>query len=148
MQRKPSSMRVDFYVMSGRFTDPLTVAAILCGKAWPACGRLAVVGSAAQLDELDERLWHEPDGRFLPHTRLQPDQQDTPTDHAFIALCEQAPENTDVMINLQPDGPMPEGRYQRILEIVPQHESLKQALRQRWRNWQGRGVELHHHELK
>ena len=133
--------------MTGRYTDPLFVAAVLCGRAWPACGTLSIVGESGQLNELDERLWHEPNGRFLPHSRVQANESSSLADSAIL-LSEQAPAACDLLINLQPDGPLPEGDYTRILEIVPQDESLKQALRTRWKNWKQRGAELHHHKLK
>ncbi|MEM7053749.1 MAG: DNA polymerase III subunit chi, partial [Pseudomonadota bacterium] len=133
--------------MSGRYTDPLFVAAVLCGRAWPACGRLTIVGEPGQLNELDERLWHEPAGRFLPHSRTEAGENSALADNT-IMLSEQAPQACDVLINLQPNGPLAEGRYTRILEIVPQDEPLKQALRQRWMSWKQRGAELHHHRLK
>ena len=140
-------MRVDFYEMSGRYTDPLFVAAVLCGRAWPACGKLTIVGSAGQLNELDERLWHEPAGRFLPHARADAADRQSLADNAIL-LSEQAPAACNLLINLQPDAALPEGDYTRILEIVPQDEQLKQALRQRWMDWKQRGAELHHHRLK
>ena len=143
-------MRVDFYEMSGRYTDPLFVAAILSGRAWPACGRLTIVGSADQLTDLDERLWHEPPGRFLPHVRI--DAGDTgqawTASSTAIVLTETAPETSDVLINLQPDGPLPDGHYTRVLEIVPPQEELRRHLRQRWTTWKQRGADLHHHRLK
>jgi hypothetical protein len=62
-------MRVDFYEMGGRFSDPLYVAGVLVSKAWPATREIAVVGNAADLAKLDEQLWAQPQGRFLPHDR-------------------------------------------------------------------------------
>ena len=143
-------MRVDFYEMSGRYTDPLFVAAILSGRAWPDCGRLTIVGNGDQLTDLDERLWHEPPGRFLPHVRIAARESDQTwaASSTAIVLTESAPEASDVLINLQPDGPLPEGRYTRVLEIVPQQEELRRHLRQRWTGWKQRGAELHHHLLK
>ncbi len=141
-------MRVDFYEMKGRYTDPLFVAAVLSGRAWPSCGRLAIVGGPEQLDQLDERLWHEPKGRFLPHIRIRSGQQPDSTADRTIVLSEQSPDHSDVLINLVPEGALPAGQFTRVLEIVPQDETLKQALRQRWSDWKQRGADLHHHVLK
>ncbi|WP_376695884.1 DNA polymerase III subunit chi [Wenzhouxiangella sp. EGI_FJ10305] len=133
-------MRVDFYEMGGRFTDPLYVAGVLVSKAWPATRDIAVVGSAGDLTRLDEQLWSQPEGRFLPHER-------GPT-KAPIRLLEDAPDEAGILINLDPASPLPGGRFQRILEIVPPDESLKQKLRERWKAWKQRGAELQHHVLK
>ena len=133
-------MRVDFYEMSGRFTDPLFVAGVLIGRAWPKAKNVAVVAERAQLDELDERLWSEPAGRFLPHGI---DQSEAP-----IRLLEDAPDQADILINLDPGAPLPGGRFERILELIPPDESIKARLRERWMAWKERGAEVHHHVLK
>ena len=133
-------MRVDFYEMAGRFQDPLEVAAVLVGKAWPETRDIAVVGAAPQLAEFDDRLWKVPSGRFLPHgigDELAP-----------IRLLESAPASAALLINLDPAGPMPEGRFERVLEIVPPEESARAHLRERWKAWTSAGAELHHHKLK
>jgi len=133
-------MRVDFYEMGGRFSDPLYVAGVLVSKAWPSTRDIAVVGSSDDLANLDEQLWATPDGRFLPHERGG--------SNAPIRLLDRAPEQAGILINLDPAAPLPVGRYQRILEIVPPDESLKQKLRERWMAWKERGAELQHHVLK
>lgn len=133
-------MRVDFYEMSGRFDDPLKVAGVLVSKAWPDQQPIAVVGSAAQLDQLDAQLWQGPNGRFLPHERGG--------QRAPIQLVENPPGQAAILINLDSHAPLPQGRYDRVLEIVPPDESLKQKLRERWLAWKQRGAELHHHVLK
>ncbi|NEZ04562.1 DNA polymerase III subunit chi [Wenzhouxiangella sp. XN201] len=133
-------MRVDFYEMGGRFSDPLYVAGVLVSKAWPATREIAVVGNAADLARLDEQLWTQPQGRFLPHERGET--------KAPIRLLEVAPEKAGILINLDPAAPLPDGRFERILEIVPPDESLKQKLRERWMAWKQRGAELQHHVLK
>ncbi|MDT8410247.1 MAG: DNA polymerase III subunit chi [Wenzhouxiangellaceae bacterium] len=132
--------RVDFYEMSGRFTDPLDVVGVLVGKAFPATGNIAVVGRRAQLAELDQRLWEKPGGRFLPHG--------IDDEHAPIRLLEQPPQQAELLINLDAEAPLPSGRYERVLEIVPPGEDARPRLRQRWRDWSRQGAELHHHLLK
>ena len=133
-------MRVDFYEMGGRFTDPLFVAGVLVGRAWPKAASVAVVAPRAQLEALDEQLWKLPEGRFLPHGIDQPE--------APIQLLEDAPDAAAVLINLDPSAPLPGGRFERILEIIPPDESLKQPLRERWKAWKARGADVHHHILK
>jgi DNA polymerase-3 subunit chi len=133
-------MRVDFYEMSGRFNDPLFVAGVLVSRAWPASAPVAVVGNRGQLEQLDEQLWSEPNGRFLPHGINDA--------KAPIRLLEEAPDAAAVLINLDPRAPLPGGLFERVLEIVPPEESLKQPLRERWKAWKQKGAELHHHVLR
>lgn len=133
-------MRVDFYEMGGRFRDPLEVVCILAGKAWPDSAPVAIVGPRSALDDLDRRLWQTPSGRFLPHGIDDP--------AAPIVLGETAPDQAAVVINLDPESPLPEGRYERVLEIVPPTESARPALRKRWKDWKERGAEVHHHTLR
>ncbi|MCA1779684.1 MAG: DNA polymerase III subunit chi [Xanthomonadaceae bacterium] len=133
-------MRIDFYEMSGRFTDPLEVVGVLIGKAFPATCDIAVVGDRDMLAELDQRLWDKPAGRFLAHGI---DDQQAP-----IRLLNQAPAHAALLINLDAEAPLPDGRYDRVLEIVPPGEDARPRLRQRWRDWNRTGAELHHHLLK
>ncbi len=132
-------MRVDFYQMSGRFDDPLFVASVLVGRAWPKAASVAVVAPRGKLEQLDALLWEQPEGRFLPH-EVGP--------QAPIRLLEDAPDQAEVLINLDPTAPLPGGRFERVLEIVPPDESLKEKLRARWKAWMERGADLHHHVLK
>jgi len=133
-------MRVDFYQLSGRFSDPLFVATVLVGRAWPKAAKVAIVAPNEQLQILDKRLWSEPKGRFLPHGINQK--------NAPILLAEDAPDSADVLINLDPNAPLPGGRFERILELVPSDEQMREKLRERWRAWKQRGAELNHHVLK
>ncbi len=135
-----SPPRVDFYQMSGRFRDPLEVAGILVGKAFPTTREIFVVGNPAQLEMLDRQLWAKPGGRFLPHG--------IDDELAPIRLTESPPARAELLINLAPEAVLPGGDYRRVLEIVPPDESLKQHLRRRWTDWKARGAELHHHVLK
>ena len=135
-----SHPRIDFYEMSGRFTDPVEVAGVLVGKAFPATRDIAVVADDAQLEALNARLWEKPDGRFLPHGI---DDATAP-----IRLVGTAPEQATLLINLSAEAELPTGSYQRVLEIVPPDEQAKKRLRQRWTEWKALGADLHHHVLK
>lgn len=133
-------MRVDFYEISGRFTDALFVACVLVGRAWPKARTIAIVAARADLEQLDQRLWSEPQGRFLPHGMGQ--------SQAPIQLAEAAPEQAEVLINLKPAAALPDGRFGRVLELVPANETARDLLRKRWLAWKQRGADMHHHLLK
>lgn len=133
-------MRVDFYLLGGSHRDPLKFTCALIGKAWPGVKRIAVVGPRAALTALDERLWHEPRGRFIPH--------DIDTGPAPILLLETAPERADILINLDGEAPLPRGDFARVVEIVPQDEQVREILRKRWLAWKQKGADIQHHALK
>jgi DNA polymerase III subunit chi len=133
-------MRVDFYEMSGRFTDPLFVTGVLVGRAWPAAKSVAIVAPATQLKQLDEYLWRQPEQRFLPH--------EIGSATAPISLLEDAPDAAEILINLDPTAPLPGGRFERVLEIIPPDEEIRKRLRERWSAWKQRGAEVRHHLLK
>ncbi len=133
-------MRVDFYEMSGRFSDPLFVAGVLVGRAWPDSGSVAIVAPRAMLEQLDKQLWETPEGRFLPHA--------IGNSNAPIQLLEDAPDQADILINLDPDAPLPGGRFERILELIPPDGEVKEKLRERWKAWKQRNADVHHHVLK
>lgn len=133
-------MRVDFYQVSGRFHDPLEVASILIGKAFPETSDIVVVGPSTLLEELDQRLWETPQGRFLAHG--------IEDGRAPIQLRREPPDRAGILINLDADADLPVGSFERVLEIVPDDELVKSRLRRRWKDWKSRGAELHHHVLK
>lgn len=133
-------MRVDFYLLGGSYRDPLEFACALIARAWTGKEKIAVVGPPAALAALDEQLWHQPAGRFLPH--------DIDPGSAPIALLEAPPDRADILINLNGHDPLPDGEYARVVEIVPRDETGRRLLRERWRAWRQRRAELRHHALK
>jgi DNA polymerase-3 subunit chi len=134
------ALQVDFYQMGGRFADPLTVAALLVSKAWPKLADIAIVAESEQLSQLDQALWSTPTGRFFPHG--------VDDDTAPIRLVSQAPNKAQLLINLNPDAPLPDGDFERVCELVPATDQAREPLRERWRAWQARGATLKHHALK
>lgn len=133
-------MQVDFYQMGGRFIDPILVTCLLVGKAWPKVNDIAIVTTTDQVTALDEALWASADGRFFPHG--------TGEGSAPIQILTQAPHSAELLINLDPASPLPQGEYARVLEIVPATEDAREPLRERWRAWKSKGATLNHHALK
>ena len=133
-------MQVDFYQMGGRFIDPVMVTCLLVGKAWPSVSDIAIVTTPDQVEALDDALWSSAQGRFFPH--------ETGAGIAPIQILTQAPRSAQLLINLDPSSPLPEGEYARVLEIVPATEEAREPLRDRWRAWKAKGAALNHHALK
>lgn len=131
-------MQVDFYLLDRG--DPLDLTVRLAARAWPSHSPLVITGSAAQLVDLDERLWRRPDGRFLPHGI---DDASAP-----IRLQTSAPVAAAAWINLDGDGPVSGEGFERVLEIVSGDEPARAAARERYRAWREAGANIRHHKLK
>jgi DNA polymerase III subunit chi len=136
--------RVDFYVLQDvdlaaarRFACRLAAKAVSTGQ------RVHIhTGAPDQAAELDELLWHYPEGRFLPHGR----EDDQIAGRAPLVVGWSAPEQpAGVLINLAVDVPTFFGRFDRVAEIVV--DANRDAGRQRYRFYRDRGFPLHDHRL-
>ena len=142
------------------FNVPTPVAYLcrLLRKATHAGQRAWVLLPPALAHELDVALWTFAPEEFIAHARHASTkaEESGPGDlpahlwqRAPVVLSDQlVPQASDwpLLINLL--EPVPEGfeRFQRLIEIVPQDEALKQAARLRWRHYSQRGLALQHHD--
>lgn len=103
------------------------------------------------LQRFDRLLWgFEPDA-FIPHVTI---------DHPLAAQTpillsslppephKDAPSNNAWLLNLDSTCPPTSTLFHRVLEIVSNQESDKQAARQRWRQYQQWQCELRAHQIK
>ncbi len=90
---------------------------------------------ATQCKQLDERLWCEPAGSFLPHAI---------GDNAPIQLGHgEAPDDQhDVLVNLAAEAPNFFGRFERVVEPIIGRDDSRRAGRQRWQYYQQRGYQM------
>lgn len=131
-------MRVDFYLLERG--DPLVVTTRLAARAWPEFRPLVITGSEQTLAKLDERLWREPGGRFLPHG--------IEDERAPIRLQTTRPTTATAWINLADGRDIPTGPFRRVLEIVSADEASRSAARRRYKAWRDQGAEINHHKMK
>src|SRR5690625_686704 len=105
-----------------------------------------------RLRRLDQRLWKFEPTAFIPHVY----HQDADAVSAAIVLSSQDPSTLLVsrkdaqppwLLNLDLACPPSYEQFQRILEIVSEHETDKQAARERWRQYQGAGHTVRAHKL-
>ena len=142
--------QVDFYLLATPGLDARRLACRLALMSWERGHHTAVVvDSGAAAREMDELMWESPAGRFLPHERDT--ENKTGSAPVFITLMpglnEARLEQTGVVINLCPE-PVPEpGRFQRLLEIVPQQDSERENSRQKFRDYRDQGIEPRMHEI-
>ena len=139
--------RADFYLITKpRFrAEPLLLVCELARKACDAnLPALVLVRDGAQAEQLDDLLWSFDPDAFIPHQIAGSDEDE---DEATVLI---ATPGTDaplrpLVINLR-DEPV-DGAFDRVLEVVPADESARGPLRERWKQYQARGLELKKHDM-
>ena len=103
-----------------------------------------ITPSDASSEQLDELMWQYPQGRFVPHARVE----DQDAAKALINIGGLSYLNpADVVINLCSEAiPQPE-RFSRLLEIVPYADDEKAASRVKFRIYRNLGLDPQTHEI-
>jgi DNA polymerase-3 subunit chi len=102
-----------------------------------------------RLARFDRLLWGFDPEAFVPHVEVD----DALAAQTLVLLTAAAPVPTLVagqqpwLINLDLQCPPGAEGFERILEIVSGHEDDKNAARQRWREYQQAGHDLHAHDV-
>jgi DNA polymerase-3 subunit chi len=133
--------RADFYLIAkDRFREePLQLVCELVRKAFDAnLWTLVLARDAEQAEALDEMLWDMGDDAYIPH-QIAGDEEDELTP-VLIATPEIDAAMRPLVINLR-DGAV-EGTFERVLEVVPADDSAREPLRERWKQYKARGLEL------
>lgn len=139
--------RADFYLITTpRFrAEPLRLVCELARKAVDAgLPTLVLARSQAQAEALDDLLWDMGDEVYIPHQIAGAEEDE---DEAEVLI---APPDVDaalrpLVINLR-DAAV-EGAFDRVLEVVPADESARGPLRERWKQYQARGLDLKKHDM-
>jgi len=141
--------RVDFAFGAA---DRLRMACQVVHKHYLAGRPLVVYASDKQrLEKFDRLLWGFDATAFVPHVAAD----DPLADRTPVLLAAAAPLPMPLpgaalpawLVNLDLDCPPDAERFERILEIVSDHEDEKQAARERWRRYQAAGHTLHAHDV-
>ena len=140
-------MRVDFYLLRDTRKTVENVCCLLCAKAFDDGQNVAVLSrDDAQTQHLDQLLWCTPPQRFIPHG-----QAGTPAARGAAVVIGAISADSHVVINLaaaEHAVPLPPAhQVQRILEIVADDEAARTLARQRYRQYQHHGAQLHTHDL-
>ena len=140
-------MRADFYLIDkDRFrAQPLLLVCELARKAYAASQPLLVLArDSAQAEALDDLLWAFDENAYIPHQIAGTDDEDELTPVLIAAPDADVPLRA-LMINLR-DAPV-DGSFERVLEVVPADESARGPLRERWKQYQARGLELKKYDM-
>ncbi len=136
---------VDFYILdSAQPLDALTYCCRLADKALKKGLRIYIhCQSSEQAKELDALLWSFSPDSFVPHAL-----KDEQTAERIVIGCDgSAPQADELLINLATEIPDFFSRFQRVAEIVCQHDSWLPPSRQRYRFYKDRGYPLKTHKI-
>ncbi|GGZ71192.1 DNA polymerase III subunit chi [Lysobacter xinjiangensis] len=139
--------RADFYLITTpRFrTEPLRLVCELARKAFDAgLPTLVLARSQEQAEALDDLLWDMGDEVYIPH-QIAGAEEDEDEAEVLIAAPDVDAALRPLVINLR-DAAV-EGAFDRVLEVVPADESARGPLRERWKQYQARGLELKKHDM-
>ena len=139
--------RADFYLIAKpRFSEkPLLLVCELARKACDSGQPLLILAnSAAQAELLDELLWEFDPDAYIPHQIAGLDEDDDLSPVLIVSPEYEAPMRP-LVLNLRADA-VP-GGFERVLEVVPADASAREPLRQRWKDYAARGLELAKHDM-
>lgn len=138
--------RADFYlIQKERFREePLLLVCELARKAHDAnLWTLVLARDDEQAQRLDELLWEFDADAYIPH-QVAGDEEDELTP-VLIATPDTDTPMRALVINLR-DDPV-NGSFERVLEVVPADDSARGPLRERWKQYQARGLELKKYDM-
>jgi DNA polymerase III subunit chi len=139
--------RADFYLIAKpRFlTEPLRLVCELARKAYDANQwTLILARDAAQAEELDELLWAFDEDAYIPHQIAGTDEEDELTPVLIATPDFDAPARA-LVINLRDDAYL--GACERVLEVVPADPAAREPLRERWKQYKARGLDVSKYDM-
>lgn len=127
--------------------DPVDYVCRLVRKVRARHLSLVVCADAADLADIDQRLWTLSPLAFLPHAG--PQAPPSVGARSPVRLCTEVTESTAgrVLVNLRAAMPDHVDRFDRVVEIVPVDEPSRAAARQRWRAYQASGMVPERHDV-
>jgi DNA polymerase-3 subunit chi len=137
--------QVDFYVLKTAELDGRLLACRLALMAWERGHQAQVLTpDTASAHALDELLWQNPAGRFIPHGLSgTPEASAAPiritTPDQLVA--------GHIVINLTRQPVDEPERHERLLEIVPHEKADRDASRSKFRFYRERGLQPQTHDI-
>lgn len=138
--------RIDFYVLSSPSPEArLQFACRLARKAWEQNRRVYLhCADEAAVTAMDELLWSFRPDSFLPHA-----QHNDQPDEVIVCGCGDNPDpHNDFLINLSNDTPDFFSRFNRLAEILVEHDAILAPARERFRFYRKRGYPLETHQIR
>ena len=139
--------RADFYLIGKpRFREqPLLLVCELARKASDAgLPMLVLCESMAQAEQLDDLLWSFDPDAYVPHQIVGADEDEEEVPVLLAAPEHDAPLRP-MVLNLR-QAAVPDG-FERVLEVVPADDSARGPLRERWKQYVARGIDVQKHDM-
>ena len=133
--------RIDFF---SNAPNRLDYVARLLNKVHTAQQTAVVYGDTQTLNALSDALWHNP--AFLAHD-VEPQTSAHCAPIVLISETMSSFPHHDVLINLSDETPSFFASFNRLIEVVPNESTPKQAARDRWGFYKARGYALTHHDI-
>jgi DNA polymerase III subunit chi len=128
--------------------DRVAYAARLLRKAHHKGARLWVRVVGDELTALDQALWVQSPGEFLPHSVAGDPPAVRLRSPIHLDPGEPQPGQHEVLVNLAPGVPSGHERFERVIEVVTLDDADRAAARERWRAYKAQGIEPLRHDLK
>ena len=139
--------RADFYLIDKpRFREePLLLVCELARKAFDAgIPTLVLPRDNVQAEAIDDLMWSFDPDAYLPHQIAGSDEEDELTPILILSPDVDSPMRP-MVINLR--DAVVDGDFERVLEVVPADPAARAPLRERWKQYQARGLDLNKHDM-
>ena len=104
---------------------------------------------AAMAADLDERLWTFRPDAYLPHALAGSEMAcEVPVVIGWQGPPEPAEAHPQALLNLHPEIPEWFSRFERVAEIINQHQQVLVAKRECWQIYKQRGYPVKAHQLR
>lgn len=145
---------IDFYILGqSQHQERLLFVCRLAEKAYSEGRRVYVhVKDEKEAQLLDDLMWSYKPESFLPHSvvgHAPTVENSVETDTQIqIGFADHPLHHNDVMVNLTSPQPSFFSRFDRVLEVVIQDETVLQQTREHYKFYKDRGYEVTHRDLR
>lgn len=139
--------KIDFYLLESAGQDAReTMACKLIEKIYKLNHKVYIHADSEQdAARFDNLLWTLKAGNFIPHEIAN--NKNLPQTPILIGHQEQAPEISDVLVNLSHSVPLFFSQFKRVAEIIDADDNNKSQGRTRFKFYKDRGYKLDTHEI-
>lgn len=138
--------QVDFYILEGNRQRDHFVCQLANKVCQQQLNILIQTNDEASAQAIDQRLWTFHDISFLPHSVYNEDQDND--EPVLINWQAASSSQRDVLMNLSDRIPDNVDQFARIVEIISGNEEMRQAARQRYRDYRQLGFTLDTHTIE
>lgn len=128
--------------------DKMAYTCRLLRKAVGSGANVVVLATADTAAELDVDLWALSPTEFVPHCAASTGGsvlERSPV--VLVTDIQQAPQRTDVLVNLTDTIASGFARFARVIEVVSTDAADRDLARQRWRQYTEQGYTIARHDL-